>query len=121
VTPTLRRLNDREQYWGLTWPAWIGCAVAGTVLYLSIRISPFGTKATVTAVLLLSAFAAMALAGVSGQALSPLRQLRAVAIYRCSAKRYRLKDNASARGVVVLDREPQLILPAQEGGGSAWR
>ena len=20
MTPTLRRLNDRERYWGLTWP-----------------------------------------------------------------------------------------------------
>ena len=30
-TPTLRRLNDRERYWGLSWPEW-AAAVAGAGL-----------------------------------------------------------------------------------------
>jgi hypothetical protein len=115
MTLTLRRLNDRERYWGLTWPAWIGCAATGAVLYVAIRISPFGTRATLTGVLLLSAFAAMLLLGVSGQALSPLRQLRAVALYRCRAKHYRLTDKASGRGVVLLDHEPELIFSGHRG------
>ena len=33
MTPTLRRLNDRERYYGLTWPGWVALAVAGGILY----------------------------------------------------------------------------------------
>ena len=53
--PTLRRLNDRERYWALTFGQLGGVALAGGFLYVAIRISPFGTKPTITIVLLLIA------------------------------------------------------------------
>jgi hypothetical protein len=101
MTPTLRRLNDRERYWGLTWPAWIAAAVAGGVLYVAVKLSPFGFKPTVTIVALLIALFAMVLLGVSGQALSPGRQLQAIARYRRSPKRWELPDEADRRGLVL--------------------
>ena len=82
MTPTLRRLNDRERYWGLTWPGWIAAVAAGGVLYGAVKLSPFGFKPTITIVALLIALFAMVLLGVSGQALSPGRQLQAIARYR---------------------------------------
>lgn len=106
MTPTLRRLNDRERYWGLSWPTWIAVAVAGALLYGAVRVSPLGTRATVTLVVLVLAFAGMVLAGVSGQALSPGRQLLAIIRYRRSAKRYRLPATPDRRGL-VLDTLPE--------------
>lgn len=106
MTPTLRRLNDRERYWGLTWPAWIALGIAGGVLYGAVRVSPFGTRPTVTIVVLVIALAGTVLAGVSGQALSPGRQLLAIVRYRRSPKRYRLPASADRRGL-VLDRVPE--------------
>lgn len=105
MTPTLRRLNDRERYWGLTWPGWIAAAVGIGVLYGSVRLSPLGTRATVTIVVLGIAFTAMVLVGVSGQALSPGRQILAVIAYRRSPKRYALPPAPERRGL-VLDRAP---------------
>jgi hypothetical protein len=107
MTPTLRRLNDRERYWGLTWPAWIACGIGGGLLYGAVRLSPFGTRPTVTAAVLVLAFAGMVLAGVSGQALSPGRQLLAILAYRCGPKRYRLAAKP-VRRALVLDRAPEL-------------
>ena len=101
MTPTLRRLNDRERYWGLTWPAWIAAAAAGGVLYGAVKLSPFGFKPTVTIVALLIALFAMVLLGVSGQALSPGRQLQAIARYRRSPKRWELPDEPDRRGLVL--------------------
>lgn len=105
MTPTLRRLNDRERYWGLTWPGWIATAVGLCFLYGAVRFSPLGTRATVTIVVLAIAFAAMVLAGVSGQALSPGRQVLAVIAYRRSPKRYAL-PTVPDRRCLVLDSEP---------------
>ena len=101
MTPTLRRLNDRERYWGLTWPAWIAAAAAGGVLYGAVKLSPFGFKPTVTIVALLIALFATVLLGVSGQALSPGRQLQAIARYRRSPKRWELPDEPDRRGLVL--------------------
>ena len=101
MTPTLRRLNDRERYWGLTWPAWIAAAAAGGVLYGAVKLSPFGFKPTVTIVALLIALFAMVLLGVSGQALSPGRQLQAIARYRRSPKRWELPNEPDRRGLVL--------------------
>jgi hypothetical protein len=101
VTPTLRRLNDRERYWGLTWPEWIAAAAAGGVLYAAVRLSPFGFKPTVTIVALLIALFAMVLLGVSGQALSPARQLQAIARYRRSAKRWEFPAKPDGHGLVL--------------------
>ncbi|MGC9220105.1 MAG: hypothetical protein ACP5H2_01970 [Solirubrobacteraceae bacterium] len=105
MTPTLRRLNDRERYWGLTWPAWIAVAIAGGMLYGAVRVSPLGVKATITLVVLILAFSGMVIAGVSGQALSPGRQLAAIVRYHRAARRYRLPDVPDKRGL-VLDRRP---------------
>ncbi|HUZ84399.1 MAG TPA: hypothetical protein VMU66_06870 [Gaiellales bacterium] len=105
MTPTLRRLNDRERYWGLSWPTWIAVAVAGALLYGAVRVSPLGTRATITIVVLVLAFAGMVLASVSGQALSPGRQLLAIIRYRRWPKRYRLPTTPDRRGL-VLDTIP---------------
>jgi hypothetical protein len=118
VRPTLRRLNDRERYWGMTWPGWAAGASAGGVLYAAVRLSPFGVKPTVTIVVLLLAVAAMVVAGVSGQALSPGRQLRAILAYRRSPKQWHL-GAADDRGLVLVD-PPQLTpenADAQRLGG----
>ncbi len=104
MRPTLRRLNDRERYWGMTWPAWAAAAGAGGVLYAAIRLSPLGVKPTVTIVALLLVLAGTVVAGVSGQALSPSRQLRAIVAYRRSAKHWRLTGPDDAG--LVLDRGP---------------
>ena len=77
TTPPLRRLDDRERYWGLTWPGWCAAAAAGGVLYGAVKLSPFGLKPTVTIVVLLLAFGGTLVVGVAGQALSPARHLRA--------------------------------------------
>lgn len=102
MTPTLRRLNDRERYWGLSWPGWLATAFGIGVLYGAVRLSPLGTRPTVTIVVLLIAFGAMVLAGVSGQALSPARQVLAVIAYRRSPKRYTMPI-APERRCMVLD------------------
>lgn len=106
MTPTLRRLNDRERYWGLTWPGWIAAGAAGGVLYGAVKLSPFGFKPTVTIVALLMAVLAMVLLGVSGQALSPGRQLQAIARYRRSPKRWTLAAGADKHGLVLATAPP---------------
>ena len=124
MTPTLRRLNDRERYWGLTWPAWIAAAAAGGVLYGAVKLSPFGFKPTVTIVALLIALFAMVLLGVSGQALSPGRQLQAIARYRRSPKRWELPDEPDRRGLVLAVAPEDIAegedLDAQRGLEDEW-
>ena len=105
MTPTLRRLNDRERYYGLTFAGWLGVAVAGGVLYGAVKISPFGARATITIVVLVLAFGAMVIAGVSGQALSPARHLVAMVGYHHAAKRLTAPSRPDKRGL-VLDRAP---------------
>jgi hypothetical protein len=105
--PTLRRLNDRERYYGLTFPGWIGVALAGVVLYGAIQVSPFGTRATITMVVLVLAFGAVVVAEVSGQALSPARHLAAIVRYQRATKRLELAPRPDKRGL-VLDSAPQL-------------
>ena len=101
MTPTLRRLNDRERYWGLTWPGWAAAAAAGGVLYGAVRLSPFGLKPTVTIVALLLAVAGTVVLGVSGQALSPARHLAAIAAHRRRPKSWQLPPRPDARGLVL--------------------
>jgi hypothetical protein len=101
MTPTLRRLNDRERYWGLTWPGWAAAAAAGAVLYGAVRLSPFGLKPTVTIVALLLAVAGTVVLGVSGQALSPARHLAAIAAHRRHPKSWQLPPRPDARGLVL--------------------
>jgi hypothetical protein len=113
MTPTLRRLNDRERYWGLTWPGWIAAIAAGGVLYGAVKLSPFGFKPTVTIVALLIAIFAMVLLGVSGQALSPGRQLEAIARYRRSPRRWSLPASADMHGLVLAAAPPPDIEGAE--------
>lgn len=101
MTPTLRRLNDRERYWGLTWPGWTAAAAAGGVLYGAVRLSPFGLKPTVTIVVLLLAVGAVIVLGVSGQALSPGRHLLAIVAYRRRPKIWQLSERPDRRGLVL--------------------
>ncbi len=107
MIPTLRRLNDRERYYGLTLPGWLAIAVSGAVLYGAVKVSPLGTRATITIVVLVMAFAAVVLAGVSGQALSPARQLLAVLRYHRAVKRLAPPQRPDKHGL-VLDRTPEL-------------
>jgi hypothetical protein len=113
MTPTLRRLNDRERYWGLTWPGWIAAVAAGGVLYGAVKLSPFGFKPTVTIVALLIGLFAMVLLGVSGQALSPGRQMQAIARYRRSPKRWTLPAGADKHGLVLATAPPPDIDEAE--------
>jgi hypothetical protein len=99
--PTLRRLNDRERYWGLSWPEWAGVVIAGAVLYVAVKYSPLGVKPTVTMVLFVLLGCAMAVMGVSGQALSPVRQLRAITSYRRKPKQWSLAGKAGKAGLVL--------------------
>ena len=86
MTPTLRRLNDRERYYGLTWPGWVALAAAGGVLYGAVRVSPFGLRATVTVVVLVLAFVASVALALQGQTIGPGRYLLALYRYRRAAK-----------------------------------
>ena len=110
MNPTLRRLDDRERYWGLTWPGWAAGLTGAGVLYAAVQLSPLSTKATITITLFVLAFVAMALYGVSGQALSPGRQLLAVVQYRRAAKRLTLPGTADRRGL-VLSHTPAGLTP----------
>ena len=111
MTPTLRRLDDRERYWGLPWPGWVATSAGAAALYLAVRFSPLGTKPTITITLFILAFAGMVLYGVSGQALSPGRQLLAILSYRRSRKLLELSDRVERRGL-VLDSLPPNDTPA---------
>jgi hypothetical protein len=106
MTPTLRRLNDRERYWGMTWPGWAAATAAGGVLYGAVKLSPFGIKPTVTIVILLLAFGATLVLAVSGQALSPTRHLRAILAYRRSPKRWALSAKPDERGLLLTGALP---------------
>jgi hypothetical protein len=102
---TLRRLNDPERYYGLSWRGWLGVALAGGVVYGAVRVSPLGVRPTITIVVLALAFLGVALHALSGQALGPGRHLLALVRYRVSAKRFALPDQPE-RGGLVLDSGP---------------
>ena len=105
MTPTLRRLNDRERYYGLTWPGWVALAMAGGVLYGAVRISPFGLRPTVTVVVLLMAFAASVALALQGQTIGPGRYLVALYRFRRQAKLLTPPNKPDRRGL-VLDAAP---------------
>ena len=94
MTPTLRRLNDRERYYGLTWPGWVALAVAGAILYGAVRVSPFGLRATVTVVVLVLAFVASVALALQGQTIGPGRYLLALYRYRRHRQAARATDRA---------------------------
>ncbi len=119
MTPTLRRLDDRERYWGLTLPGWLAVALAAGVLYGAVQVSPFGVRATITIVVLVGAFCAAVLAGVCGQALSPAEQLVAIVGYHRAPKRLVAPQRPDRRGL-VLDHAPDLDRPVEDTHARGW-
>jgi hypothetical protein len=107
MTPALRRLNDRERYWGLTWPGWAAAAGAGGALYGAVNLSPFAVKPTVTIAALILAVIVVVGLGISGQALSPGRQLRAVLSHYRRPSMWTLLETPPQRGL-VLSSAPDL-------------
>lgn len=115
MTPTLRRLNDRERYYGLTWPGWLALAAAGGIVYGAIRVSPFGLRVTVTAVVLVLAFIASVVLALQGQTIGPGRYLLALYRYRRANKRLGPPTAPDRRGLVLdaapdPEREPEPVL-----------
>jgi hypothetical protein len=113
---TFRRLNDPTRYYGLSWRGWIACGVAGGVLYLAIRLSPFGVKPTLTLCVFLLATAGMALYALGGQALGPGRYFAAVVRWRTGPRRYLPATAGHPRsgGGVVVDAVPLELAEPEE-------
>jgi hypothetical protein len=102
---TLRRLNDPERYYGLSWRGWVGIALGGGLLYAAVRVSPFGVRPTITITVIALTFCGVALHGLSGQALGPGRHLVALIRYRFAPKRLTVSAYPG-RGGLVLDSVP---------------
>jgi hypothetical protein len=107
MTATLRRLNDRERYYGLTWPGWVALAAAAGILYGAIRVSPLGVRATVTVVVLVMAFVASVALALEGQTIGPGRYLLALYRHRRAAKQLAPPTRPDKFGL-VLDAAPEL-------------
>jgi hypothetical protein len=101
MTPTLRRLNDRERYYGLTWTGWLALALCGAVLYGAVRVSPLGTRPTITIVVLVLALVASVALGLQGQTIGPGRYLLALYRYRRSPKALRPPVEPDGQGFVL--------------------
>ena len=102
---TLRRLNDPERYYGLSWRGWLGLALGGGIVYGAVRVSPLGLRPTITIVALALAFCGALLHALSGQALGPGRHLLAMLRHTLSPKRLELPARPE-RGGLVLDAAP---------------
>lgn len=102
---TLRRLNDPERYYGLSWRGWLGVAIGGGLLYGAVRISPLGVRPTVTIVVLILAFGGVVLHALSGQALGPGRHVVALARYALAPKQLDLPTEPDGGGL-LLDARP---------------
>ena len=111
---TLRRLNDPERYYGLSWRGWLGMGLAGGALYGAVRISPLGLRPTITIVVLVLAFCGVALHALSGQALGPTRHLSALLRHQISPKHLAVPGEPE-RGGLILDSAPRTgSLPAED-------
>jgi hypothetical protein len=110
---TLRRLNDRERYYGLTWPGWIATIAAIGILYGAVRLSPFGARPTITVVVLALAFGGVMIAGLSGQAIGPGRYLLVICRYRRARKQLVTPEAPDKLGL-VLDTAPETVDPELE-------
>ena len=102
---TFRRLNDPERYYGLSWRGWLAAGVGGGLLYLAVRVSPFGLRATITVVVLALAFVGVILHGLSGQAIGPARYLAVLVRYRLASKVLTVPERPDKLGL-VLDSAP---------------
>lgn len=124
---TFRRLNDPERYYGLSWRGWLACGAGGGVLYLAVRVSPFGLRPTITIVVLVLAFAGVILHGLSGQAIGAGRYLAVLVRYLIAAKKLTVPERPDKLGL-VLDGAPDVsaepannepgLLPELEGLGT---
>jgi hypothetical protein len=104
---TFRRLNDPERYYGLSVRGWLGVATAVGVLYLAVRLSPFGVKPTISVTLIALTLAGGALLGVSGQAIGPGRFLLAVLAHAVTRGELTLADRPDRGGVTLTDPPPE--------------
>jgi hypothetical protein len=102
---TFRRLNDPERYYGLSWRGWLAAGAGGGLLYVAVRVSPLGLRATITIVVLALAFAGVILHGLSGQAIGPARYLAVVVRYRLASKTLTVPERPDKLGL-VLDSAP---------------
>jgi hypothetical protein len=102
---TFRRLNDAERYYGLSWRGWLAAGAGGGLLYLAVRVSPFGLRATITIVVLALAFVGVILHGLSGQAIGPARYLAVMVRYRLASKVLTVPERPDKLGL-VLDSAP---------------
>jgi hypothetical protein len=110
---TLRRLNDPERYYGLSWRGWLAAGAGGGVLYAAVRVSPLGLRPTITITVLALAFIGVVLHALTGHALGPGRYL--LALYRYTRARKRLvAPSRPDRGGLVLDAAPDLSHPKSE-------
>ncbi len=105
--PTLRRLNDPERYYGLSWRGWLAVALGGGILYGAVRLSPLGLRPTITIVALALTFCGVVLHALSGQALGPGRHLLALIRYRIAPKQFTLPA-APQCGGLVLEAAPSI-------------
>jgi hypothetical protein len=103
---TLRRLNDRERYYGLTWRGWLALGLAGGLVYGAVRLSPLGVRPTITIAALALAFGGALLHALSGQALGPGAHLLALLRYKLRPKRLELPGRP-LRGGLVLAEAPR--------------
>jgi len=103
---TFRRLNDPERYYGLSWRGWLAAGAGGGLLYLAVRVSPFGLRPTITIVVLVLAFVGVILHGLSGQAIGPARYLAVVVRYRLASKTLTVPERPDKLGL-VLDSAPE--------------
>jgi hypothetical protein len=102
---TLRRLNDPERYYGLSWRGWLGVAIGGGLLYGAVRISPLGVRPTMTIAALVLTFCGVVLHALSGQALGPGRHIVALVRYALAPRQLALPERPDGGGL-LLDGAP---------------
>jgi hypothetical protein len=113
---TFRRLNDGARYYGLTWRGWLALGLAGAALYAAVRVSPLGSRLTITMMLFALTAAGMVLYAVSGQALGPGRYIAAFVRWRCGPESF--DAAAPVTGGVVVDVAPLVL--AGDADETAW-
>ena len=103
---TFRRLNDPERYYGLSWRGWLARRCAGGLLYVAVRVSPFGLRPTITIAVLVLALAGVVLYGLSGQAIGPGRYLLALVALPPGRQAADVPERPDRHGL-VLDSAPR--------------
>ena len=103
---TFRRLNDPERYYGLSWRGWLAAGAGGGLLYVAVRVSPLGLRATITIMVLALAFVGVILHGLSGQAIGPARYIGVLVRYRLAYKTLTVPERPDKLGL-VLDAAPE--------------